>query len=118
MRPSLRTIAVLMLLAGGSLGLFAATLVADDTALQAPTDLDKQVDTQVRYYELEFGLDENQREAVRATLLQQRRATLDLLRQLHQENRERFDAIGDQTVNRIRKIVGPEAFDKALAKPR
>lgn len=118
MRFSLKSIALLMLLAGGSLGVFAATLVADNAPVTAPQDLDRQVDTHVRYYVLEFGLDDEQREALRTVLIQQQRATVDLLRQLHHENRDRFDTIGDRTQSRIREIVGADRYDEAMKKAR
>ena len=113
MRPSLRTITILMLLAGGSLGVFAGTLIADKPVLDTPS-FDPQVDVELRYYQREFGLSEQESQAIRSILIQHKQETVGLLRKLHRENLDQFEALNDQAVQRMREAIGAERYDAAL----
>lgn len=101
MLTNLKTITLLMLLAGVSLGVFASTLVAGGNPEPKAAPFDARVDAYVKAY----GLDERQAEAVRTELARHHQKMYDLLLELRRRNEDRFKEIVDETENRIREII-------------
>lgn len=101
MLTNLKTITLLMLLAGVSLGLFASTLVAGGNPAPQPAPFNERVEA----YRKAYGLNDRQAEAVRAELSRHRQKLYDLLLELRRGNESRFKEIVDDTENRIRDIV-------------
>ncbi|MDA1194334.1 MAG: hypothetical protein O2894_04050 [Planctomycetota bacterium] len=101
MLTSLKTVSVLMLLAGVSLGVFANTLVASGPPAAEPPPFNERVEAYRRVY----NLDDAQVEAIRTELNQHRQGLYDLLLDLRRNNQDRFAAVVDRTENRIRAII-------------
>ncbi len=101
MLTNLKTITLLMLLAGVSLGVFANTLIAGGSPEPKPAAFDERVEA----YRDAYGLDERQAEAVRTELERHRRKMYDLLMQLRRDHSDRFQDVVDETENRIRAII-------------
>ena len=101
MLTNLKTITLLMLLAGVSLGVFANTLIAGGNPDPKPAPYDARVDAYVKAY----GLDVHQADAVRTELERHRQKMYDLLLQLRRDHSDRFREIVDETENRIRTII-------------
>ncbi len=101
MLTNLKTITLLMLLAGVSLGVFASTLVAGGNPEPEPAPFNERVQA----YQKAYGLDDQQSEAVRAELARHRQKMYDLLLELRRRNEDRFKEIVDDTENRIREII-------------
>ena len=101
MLTNLKTITLLMLLAGVSLGVFANTLIAGGNPDPAPAPFDERVEA----YRKAYGLTDAQTEAVRAELTRHRQKMYDLLLELRRRNQAEFSEIVDDTENRIRMII-------------
>lgn len=101
---SLRSIALLMLLAGLSLGVFAATLVANQETRQAPT-LNQQVEERVKAYREFYSLDDTKTEAVRQVLRAHKHEVREMLLELARQHREKFSEQVQETEKRIKLIV-------------
>lgn len=100
MLTNLKTLTLLMLLAGVSLGVFANTLIA-----RAPEPAAAPYDERVEAYRRAYGLDDQQTEAVRTELIRHRQKMYDLLLELRRKNELRFTEVVDRTENRIREII-------------
>lgn len=109
---SLRTITVLMLLAGVSLGVFASNLVARDPQPVAPV-LNPRIETQVKYWRERHDLDADATDRVRRALLRMTQRNRELILDLQKRHRDEFQAVVDQTLNEIDAIL-----DEAGAKDR
>lgn len=106
MAPSLRTISILMLLAGVSMGVFAGTLMADDPVPQSGIPkAGVAANQRALHYQRIYGLDEVQTDAIRQVLVQHERAVRDQLRTLWSENQHRFDQLTGETQQRIRTVL-------------
>lgn len=106
MVPSLRTVSILMLLAGISMGVFAGTLMADDPV--PPSGIPKAgaaANQRALHYQRVHGLDEAQTDAIRQLLVQHERAVRDQMRTLWSENQDRFDALTGETQQRIEAVL-------------
>lgn len=101
MLTNLKTITLLMLLAGISLGVFANTLIAGGNPAPKPAAFDERVDAYVKAY----GLSAQEAESVRAELVRHRQRLYDKLLELRREHEDEFRAIVDDTEGRISKIL-------------
>jgi hypothetical protein len=101
MLTNLKTLTLLMLLAGVSLGVFATTLIAAGSPDPAPAPYDERVEA----YRRAYGLDQDQTNAVRTELIRHRKHMYDLLIELRHKNEQRFKEIVDGTESRIREII-------------
>ena len=102
---SLRSIALLMLLAGGSLGVFAGTLVANrHTEPEAPS-LERRVEERVRAYREAYALDDARADAVRQVLLAHKREVREMLLELSRRHKDEFSKQVQKTEERIKLIL-------------
>ncbi len=106
---SLRSIAVLMLAAGLSLGVFAGTLVAGKRPDPQPR-LNHQIEERVKLYREYYGLDEIKVDAVRRELTRHRSELRNLLLRLRNEHQDEFRDLVDATERRIRGIIEDEGL--------
>lgn len=104
MAYSLRTIALLMLLAGICLGVFASSLIA---VKRTPVrlSLEQTVEEQVKYYREYFDLDVRTTDAVRRELHRFRRVLRDKLVELRQLHADEFTKVKVKAEERIQKIL-------------
>ena len=106
MGPSPRTLSILMLLAGISMGVFAGTLVADDPAPQLGTHkAGDAANLRAKHYQDVHGLDEVQTDAIRQALVRHHRLLHDKLRALWQEHDVEFKVLSLETEQRIDRIL-------------
>jgi len=106
---NLRSIALLMLLAGVCLGVFAGTLVAnrhvDDST---PSTLNQKVESQVQTYVEFYDLDDAKADAIRQVLRAHRHKVRETLLALARDHREQFTAQVKLTDERIQSVLeGP-----------
>lgn len=101
---SLRSIALLMLAAGVSLGVFAGTLVANKKPDPRPV-LDRQIEERVKLYREYYGLDTARTDEVRRELTRHRYELRKLLLRLRSEHQDEFTGLVDATERRIRAII-------------
>lgn len=104
MITNLRNLALLMLAAGMSLGVFATTLLADRNPPPRPK-LEQRIEERVKLYREMYNLDDGRTEEVRRELVRHQRELLDLLFRLRRENSDAFGDLVDGTENRIREII-------------
>ncbi len=104
MGPSVRTTAILMLLAGVSMGVFAGTLTAGEKPSVEPT-LNQRIEMQVSEYRKFYGLDDVQTDQVRMILKDYQRQLLDGIRDVYRENQSRFDRLQGVAEKRIQDVV-------------
>lgn len=105
MLTNLKTITLLMLLAGVSLGVFANTLVAGGNPEPEPAPFDERVEA----YRKAYGLTDQQADAVRTELNRHRRKMYDLLLELRRRHEGEFRNLTDETEQRIQAIIQPDA---------
>lgn len=104
---SLRTLTLLTLLTGLSLGIFAGTLLAarpgetDD----ASSRVEEAVQDKLDWYRVRYGLDEDQTEQVRRELITYRRESEASLRKLWREHEAIFEALSQNSKARIKAII-------------
>ena len=101
---SLRSIALLMLAAGVSLGVFAGTLVANKKPDPQPV-LNRQIEERVKLYQEYYGLDDARTGEVRRELMMHRQELRKLLLRLRSEHQDEFRGLVDRTEQRIRAIT-------------
>ncbi len=101
---SLRSIALLMLAAGVSLGVFAGTLVANKKPDPRPV-LNRQIEERVKLYREYYALDESRTNEVRQELTRHRHELRKLLLRLRSEHQDEFTKLVDGTERRIRAIT-------------
>jgi len=107
---SLRTITILMLLAGVSLGVFAGTLMADrSNQLDENSRVEQAIDEQLDWYKVRYGLSDPQAERVRTELVRYRQKFHEQLRDLWRDNEEAFRALSEEKGTRIEAIVGAKS---------
>lgn len=115
---SVRLVAALMLLAGLSLGLFAArALWAGKDAPPPARHLDPVIEAKVALYVRSYGLDEVQAEQVRLLLVEFDQRTLQLYRHLREKNPVEFEVLRDEIDSQIRDIL-PSGGRAPTAQPR
>ena len=101
---SLRTITVLMLLAGVSLGVFASNLIARDPQPVAPVT-NPRIESQVRYWRERYDLDADATDRVRQALQRMTQRNRELILDLQQRHRDEFQAVVTQTRNEIDAVL-------------
>jgi hypothetical protein len=102
---SVRAVAVLMLLAGLSLGVFAArALHAGRTPTAAPV-LDQAIEVKVDLYRQYYRLDAAQADRVRQTLKDFDVGTVSLYRELREQNPTKFAALRQEMDARIQTVL-------------
>lgn len=104
MLDNLRSVALLMLVAGVCLGVFASTLVAQKPATVRPT-LDQKIEERVKLYREFYALDADQTDGVRRELQRHRRALRDMLMDLRQRHQEEFTQLVRTTEARIDDLI-------------
>lgn len=103
---SVRLVAVLMLLAGASLGLFAArALWAGKAEPAVSAHLNPAVEAKVRLYVSYYGLDARQAEQIRMLLTEFDQRTLQIYRQLRAENPVPFELLRDEIDSQVQAIL-------------
>ena len=107
MRGGLRTITILMLLAGVCLGVFAGKLAARKPQAATPI-LDPRVENQVRYWRERYELNAEDTDRIRMVLLRMREQSRGALLDLRHEHPERFQAISQEAQTKIRAILGSD----------
>lgn len=111
---SLRTITILMLLAGVSLGVFAGTLMADRaTEVDDNSRVEQAIDEQLDWYKVRYGLSDSQATRVRAELVRYRQKFHERLRDLWRDNEEAFQALSEEKGKRIEAIVGSKSEENS-----
>ncbi len=108
MGPSFKTTAILLLLAGASMGVFAGSLTAGEKPSVQPS-LNDRIESQVREYTEFYGLDEVQTDRVRMILRDFQRQLRDELMKLYSENRQGFESLQNRAEQRIQDVVGKNA---------
>jgi len=101
---SLRSIALLMLAAGVSVGVFAGTLVANKRPDPKPV-LNQQIEERVKLYREYYALDEARTDEVRRELAHHRHELRKLFQRLRTEHQDEFSELVDGTERRIRAII-------------
>jgi hypothetical protein len=109
---TLRTIALLMLVAGICLGVFAGTLMAGKDE-PAPPNLDQWVEERVRLYRADYDLDVETTDAIRRELQRHRRALWDMMMDLRRRHQEEFSRLRQETEARLQGLLaGSAASDR------
>lgn len=101
---SLRSISLLMLVAGLSLGVFAGTLIAVKRT-PAPLTLDQRVEQRVKLYRELWDLEVGPTDAIRRALQDHRRQLRDKLIEMRQRHAEEFRGLRVETEQRIQNIL-------------
>lgn len=115
MFPRLRAIALLMLLAGLSLGIFTArALRAFGEADQAPrTDgRTPRIELQIDLYRRDFHLDDGQADRVRRVLYDYDRQVEAKIWELRQRHAEEFQTLYDVAEQRILEVFAEAAKER------
>ena len=109
MVPRLRTVAILLVLAGLALGVFTSRalralrpgdLLGDPTLGNSP-----QVEQLVENYQRAYQLDAREADAIRQELKRYDRRVRDLVWELRQANADRFDGLLQESTDRIRELL-------------
>lgn len=113
MVPRLRTIAILMLLAGLSLGVFTSRALrafsTQDLLAGVPATSGKaRIDALVSVYAEEFELDPIGTDEIRQELIRYDRRLSAFHWELRQKNKDRFRALFEEASERIERILKPE----------
>ncbi|MFM8979546.1 MAG: hypothetical protein ACKOSS_03680 [Planctomycetia bacterium] len=107
---SVRLVAVLMLLAGLSLGVFAARAMHAGLAEPAaPSGLDATIESKVSLYRQYYALDDRQADQLRQALQEFDRETVALYRRLRDQQPAAFEVLRDRVQARIDSILKPAA---------
>ncbi len=101
---SLRSISLLMLVAGISLGVFAGTLIAVKRT-PAPLTLEQKVEERVKLYREFYNLDVGPTDAIRRELQRHRRELRDTIVDLRRRHADEFNALVRKTETSIEKIL-------------
>lgn len=109
MVPRLRTVAILLLLAGLALGVFTSRalralkpgdLLGDTTRTNSP-QIEQLVDTYQRAYQL----NRQEADAIRQELRRYDRSVRDFVWELRQQHADRFDGLLEESTARIRRLL-------------
>lgn len=104
MLHSLRTVAILMLIAGVCMGVFASTVVAGKRPTVPPT-LDDTIEERVKAYSDLYSLDVGKTDMIRRELQRHRRELRDLLLELRARHQDEFSDLVHKTKLRIDAIL-------------
>ena len=104
MAISLRTLALLMLAAGASVGVFAGTLIAGREPPARPT-LDQRIEQKVKAYHEFYDLDVGATDAIRRELQRSRRALTMLIMELRRQHKEEFTFLVKDAEQRVSKVL-------------
>ena len=104
---SLRTLTILTLLTGISLGVFAGTLLAarPGATEDASSRVEEAVQDKLDWYRVRYGLDAEQTERVRRELVTYRQESEANLRKLWREHEEVFEKLSRTSKDRIKAII-------------
>jgi hypothetical protein len=102
---SVRVVAILMLLAGVSLGVFTARALHAGRELPVAPVLDQAIEVKVDLYRKYYALDETQVDRVRQTLKDFDRETLGIYRRLREANPSPFEALRQEMEQRMQSIL-------------
>jgi len=109
MTPRLRTIAILMLLAGLALGVFASRALRaigpDDILTRPVHDSGPRIEALVGLYQNKYALDGKTTDRIRQELTRYNRRVGSLVWELRQANADRFRALFDDSAERIHGIL-------------
>ena len=112
MVPRLRTVAILLLLAGLALGVFTSRalralrpgdLLGDTTQLNSP-----QIEQLVDNYQRAYQLDGQETDTIRQELQRYDRLVRDLVWKLREKNANQFDSLLQESTDRIQAVLGSE----------
>lgn len=103
--PSFRILALLLILAGASLGLFAGSLLAGSAPPAQGRRTDPYIDAQVDEYTTRFGLDATGASRVRHEFEQLRGTVRAKRMEILARHQAELDALVEETGERIRRIV-------------
>lgn len=102
---SVRTVAVLMLLAGLSLGVFVARALRAGHGEPGAPVLDAAIEAKVALYQQVYALDARQADRVRQCLRDFDAETVALYRELRTAHPERFEVLRKQVDERMQKVL-------------
>lgn len=103
--PSFRVLALLLVLGGGCLGLFAGSLLAGSRSAPPAVKTDPSMDGQVAEYVRHFGLDTEGASLVRVELEQMRAALRAKRNEILGRHQDELDAVSEDTAERLKRIV-------------
>ena len=112
MIPRLRTVAILILLAGLALGVFTSRalralrpgdLLEETTGRNLP-----QIEQMVESYQRAYQLDASTTDRIRQELQRYDRGVRSLVWELRQKNANRFDSLQAESTERIRRILAAD----------
>ena len=113
MVPRLRTVAILLVLAGLALGVFTSralrALRPGDLLPSTPSGYSPQVEQLVESYQRTFQLDARQTDQIRQELRRYDRRVQDTVWELRREHADRFDGLLEESTANLRRILAPEA---------
>lgn len=102
---SVRWVAVLMLAAGASLGVFAARALRAGAGEPTAPVLDAAIEGKVRLYVEYYGLDVVQTDRIRRSLQEFDRGTVEIYRTLRAQNPEPFNVLREQADAQVRAVL-------------
>jgi len=108
MIPRLRTIALLMLLAGLALGIFtsrALRALGPDDLTAAPSGAEPKIEVLVDLYRSEFRLDPQQADRIRRVLYAHDRAVAAKIWELRQRHADEFLDLRDEAEQELEAIL-------------
>lgn len=103
--PSFRIVALLLVLGGGCLGLFAGSLLAGSRGAPPAIKTDPYMDGQVADYVRRFGLDTDGASLVRIELEQMRAALRAKRNEILDRHQAELDEVSEATAERLKRIV-------------
>jgi hypothetical protein len=112
-RITVRGVAVLMLLAGASLGVLLEKALWAEPPRPAEAVLDEAIEYKVRLYVDYYHLDARGTDRVRQRLQAHDRAVTELYRSLRQKNAQEFDLLRDETDRVLTQILKEEVGNRA-----
>ena len=111
-RITVRVVAVLMLIAGASLGVLLARTMEADPPRPAQAVLDEAIEHKVRLYVDYYRLDAGGADRVRRRLIEHDRGVTELYRSLREKHAAEFDRLRNETDRVLREILKDEVGDR------
>ncbi len=112
MTPSLRTVSILMLLAGIALGVFTARALRamgpGDLLTGPARDPNPKIEMLVDLYRREYHLDDTRTDQVRQELQRFDQKVGALIWELRQQNADKFRGLFDEASRRIGEVLEPK----------
>jgi hypothetical protein len=112
-RITVRLVAVLMLVAGASLGVLLARTLWADRPPAPQAVLDEAIEHKVRLYVDYYRLDAGGADRVRRRLVEHDRGVTELYRTLREKNAAEFDRLRNETDRVLRDILKEEVGSRA-----